>query len=125
MIDGRTYAFSSELSTSCRAIAGLLSVTLDIESVDGEAIDTEEGHLILGLPGPEGFSDAVAENVEVKVRIPNPEDVGGLEYQAGDWVDEPVTLVRDGFSTSGTQILVNQSGAYPPVTAQIDARCTE
>jgi len=126
VIDGRTYDFASEEWSSCRETVGLFAVNLDIVSVDGEAIDEDEGHLILVLPGPEGASDAVAEDVEVSVRVPDLEaGFGGITYQAGYWVDEEVTLARDGFAASGSQTLADETGQRPSVTAQIDARCTE
>lgn len=125
-IDGRSYVFASERGASCRDIGGLFSVTFDIVSADGEAFDKEEGQLVLVLPGPEGVSDVLAEDIEVTVTVPDVEQgFGRITYEAGHWTDEAVTLTRDGFTTSGSQILAEQSGQRPSVTAQIEARCTE
>jgi len=126
VIDGRTFAFASDEGASCREVVGLFSVEFDIVSVDGEGIDEDEGHLILRVPGPEGVSDVVAEQMEVSVRVPDLEaGLGGITYMAADWTDEAVTLTRDGFAASGSQTLADETGKRPSVTAQIDARCTE
>lgn len=114
--DDVTYEFSSEMGSSCRVVGGIvLNIRLELESINGESADPDNGLLDIELPTG-AAAESLREEASVLLRI---NDSGLQFYEAGG---SEVTLTVGEHTAHGEQVLENR-GDRPPITAQIDVAC--